>query len=146
MVDQRTKGARGEYLVRDLLRDKTGYQFERVPASGALAYLKGDLFIPPSDSCKFCIEVKNYQDSAFNDKILTNKSNNFVLWWNKIQQQAPTNNKDPLLFFKYNRSAIFVATDIEPLILDNYIYIGKLNCWVMKAEEWLDNEEINWEK
>ena len=43
VVDSRAKGARGEYLVRDLLREHTGLQFERVPMSGALEYLKGDL-------------------------------------------------------------------------------------------------------
>ena len=42
MVDSRAKGARGEYLVRDMLRSYTGLKFERVPASGALEYLKGD--------------------------------------------------------------------------------------------------------
>ena len=36
MVDSRAKGARGEYLVRDMLREATGLKFERVPASGAL--------------------------------------------------------------------------------------------------------------
>ena len=35
VVDSRAKGARGEYLVRDLLREHTGLQFERVPMSGA---------------------------------------------------------------------------------------------------------------
>ena len=33
MVDSRAKGARGEYLVRDMLREATGLKFERVPAS-----------------------------------------------------------------------------------------------------------------
>ena len=33
VVDSRAKGARGEYLVRDLLREHTGLQFERVPMS-----------------------------------------------------------------------------------------------------------------
>ena len=42
MVDSRAKGARGEYLVRDLLREYTNLQFERVPMSGALEYLKGE--------------------------------------------------------------------------------------------------------
>ena len=46
MVDSRAKGARGEYLVRDMLREATGLKFERVPASGALEYLKGDLYVP----------------------------------------------------------------------------------------------------
>ena len=60
MVDSRAKGARGEYLVRDMLRDATGLQFERVPASGALEYLKGDIYVPHASN-KFCIEVKNYE-------------------------------------------------------------------------------------
>ena len=59
MVDSRAKGARGEYLVRDMLREATGYQFERVPNSGALEYLKGDLYVP-NERNRFCIEVKNY--------------------------------------------------------------------------------------
>ena len=57
MVDSRAKGARGEYLVRDLLREYTNLQFERVPNSGALEYLKGDLYIPHEKN-KYCIEVK----------------------------------------------------------------------------------------
>ena len=62
MVDSRAKGARGEYLVRDMLREHTGHQFERVPSSGALEYLKGDLYVPHAKN-KFCIEVKNYESS-----------------------------------------------------------------------------------
>ena len=55
MVDSRAKGARGEYLVRDLLREYTNLQFERVPMSGALEYLKGDLYVP-NEKNYFCIE------------------------------------------------------------------------------------------
>lgn len=146
MVDQRQKGARGEYLVRDLLREKTGIKFERVPASGALPYLKGDLFIPPTDNCLFAIEVKNYKESAFNDKILTNKSNNWKNWWHKIKVQAPQNNKEPLLFFKYDRSKIFVTTNIKPLNTNNFMFYGHLNCYTLLAEDWLDNEKIIWIK
>ena len=69
MVDSRAKGARGEYLVRDMLREHTGHQFERVPSSGALDYLKGDLYVPHAKN-KFCIEVKNYKDSPLSDKII----------------------------------------------------------------------------
>lgn len=146
IVNQRQKGNRGEYLVRDLLRDKTGIKFERVPASGALPYLKGDLFIPPADNCIFCIEVKNYKESHFNDKILTNKSNLFKIWWNKIKVQAPQNNKEPLLFFRYDRSKIFVTTNIEPLNTKNYMYYDNFNCYTLLAEDWLDNEDIIWLK
>jgi len=73
MVDSRAKGARGEYLVRDMLRAATSLQFERVPASGALEYLKGDLYVPHAAN-RFCIEVKNYAESPLNDKILVEES------------------------------------------------------------------------
>ena len=88
MVDSRAKGARGEYLVRDMLRDFTGLQFERVPNSGALEYLKGDLYVPHEKN-RFCIEVKNYENSPLSDKIFTApKTNNLIKWWVKVLQQA----------------------------------------------------------
>ena len=105
MVDSRAKGARGEYLVRDLLREHTNLQFERVPMSGALEYLKGDLYDPNEKS------------------------------------QAKGGNQEPLLFFKYNRSPIFVVTEIVPKESE-YMYISKLTCFVCLAEEWLDKEEV----
>ena len=78
MVDSRAKGARGEYLVRDMLRAHTNLQFERVPSSGALEYLKGDLYVPHAKN-KFCIEVKNYESSPLSDKIFTApKTNNLI--------------------------------------------------------------------
>lgn len=139
MVDSRDKGARGELIVRDLLRTKTGLPFERVPMSGALSYLKGDLYVPNKNN-RFCIEVKFYEESALNDKILTNKSNNLIKWWDKICLQAENQKQDPLLFFKYNRSKIFVATKELPTIVKNYLYIGSLSCYTMLSEDWLDNE------
>ena len=100
MVDSRAKGARGEYLVRDMLRVFTGYQFERVPSSGALEYLKGDLYVPHAKN-KFCIEVKNYESSPLTDKIFTApKTNNLIQWWRKLEKQAEGGNQEPLLFFK----------------------------------------------
>ena len=106
MVDSRAKGARGEYLVRDMLRDATDLQFERVPASGALEYLKGDLYVPHAKN-RFFIEVKNYESSPLSDKIFTaKKTNNLIRWWVKLLQQAAGGNQEPLLFFKYNRSPV----------------------------------------
>jgi Holliday junction resolvase len=140
MVDSKEKGSRGEYLVRDLLRDKTGLGFERVPLSGALAYLKGDIYIPNRHN-RFCIEVKFYEESALNDKILTNKSNNLVKWWVKICEQATNQKQEPLLLFKYNRSKIFVATQDKPNNINNYLYIGPLLCYTLLAEDWLTSEK-----
>ena len=141
MVDSRAKGARGEYLVRDMLREHTGHQFERVPSSGALEYLKGDLYVPHAKN-KFCIEVKNYAESPLTDKLFTaSRTNNLIQWWSKLVRQADTGNQEPLLFFKYNRSPVFVCSGEKPDWTE-FMYISKLVCWVMLAEEWLEKEKI----
>ena len=144
MVDSRAKGARGEYLVRDMLRESTQLQFERVPNSGALEYLKGDLYVPHEKN-RFCIEVKNYAESPLNDKIFTApKTNNLINWWKKVEKQAEGGNQEPLLFFKYNRSAVFVVTAEPPEGTEEYMFICFLQCFVLLAENWLESEEIRW--
>ena len=142
MVDSRAKGARGEYLVRDMLREHTGYQFERVPSSGALEYLKGDLYVPHAKN-KFCIEVKNYAESPLTDKIFTaSKTNYLIQWWKKLERQAEQGNQEPLLFFKYNRSPVFVVTGEPPEETKDYMFICFLQCFVLLAEEWLNKEKV----
>jgi hypothetical protein len=142
MVDSRAKGARGEYLVRDMLRTHTDLQFERVPSSGALEYLKGDLWVP-GEKNKFCIEVKNYAESPLSDKMFTQpKTNNLIQWWRKVVIQARGGDQDPLLFFKYNRSKVFVVTAVQPIAVSDFMYISWLSCYVMLAEEWLTKEKV----
>lgn len=142
MVDSRAKGARGEYLVRDMLREYTDLQFERVPASGALAYLKGDIYVPHATN-RFCIEVKNYAESPLSDKIFTQeKTNNLVRWWKKLITQAAGGSQEPLLFFKYNRSPIFVCTELKPKRVEKSLYVSWINCYVMLAEHWLEGETV----
>ena len=142
MVDSRAKGARGEYLVRDMLRDATGLKFERVPSSGALEYLKGDLYVPNQRNY-YCIEVKNYKDSPLSDKVFTQpKTNNLVKWWKKIVIQAIGGDQKPLLFFKYDRSKVFVVTDKKPQNTIEYLFIRFLDCYVLLAEDWLKHEKV----
>jgi|TARA_R100000479_G_C6315196_1_gene175533 Holliday junction resolvase len=141
MVDSRAKGARGEYLVRDMLREATGLKFERVPASGALEYLKGDIYVPNNKNL-YCIEVKNYADSPLTDKIFTaTKTNNLIRWWKKVVQQAYNGEQKPLLFFKYNRSKVFVVTEVQPSNKTDYMYISFLKCYICLADEWLEVEQ-----
>ena len=142
MVDSRAKGARGEYLVRDMLRDATGLKFERVPSSGALEYLKGDLYVPNQRNY-YCIEVKNYKDSPLSDKVFTQpKTNNLVKWWKKIVIQAIGGNQKPLLFYKYDRSKVFVVTGQKPENTIEYLFIRFLDCYVLLAEDWLKHEKV----
>jgi Holliday junction resolvase len=137
MVDPRAKGAEGERQVRDLLRKHTALEFQRVPMSGALDFMKGDIFLPNMHN-NYCIEVKFYKDSHFNDKILTAlKSNIFIQWWDQTIEQAKKAGSKPALFFKYNRSKIFVAQRDEPENGLNYMYVSHLGCYVSLAHEWL---------
>ena len=140
MVNPRAKGALGENKVKEFLDARTPYTFERTPGSGN-GLIKGDLHIPKFKNV-FCIEVKNYAESPFNDKILTSKTNDFVQWWTKLQKQAGT--QKPLLIFKYNRSKLFVGTNVKPIKVEKYIDIPWLNCYIMLLEEWVNKEDISW--
>jgi hypothetical protein len=140
MVNSRAKGAVGENKVKEFLESRTPYTFERTPGSGS-GKIKGDLHIPGFKNV-FCIEVKNYAESPLNDKILTSKANDFVLWWTKLQKQAGI--QKPLLIFRYNRSQLFIATDVKPTNVEKYIDIPWLSCYIMLASEWIEKEEIKW--
>ena len=137
MVDPRAKGAEGERQVRDLLTKHTKLGFQRVPMSGALEYMKGDIFLPNMHN-NYCIEVKFYKDSHFSDKVLTaKKSNVFIQWWNQTTEQAKKAGAKPVLFFKYNRSKIFVAQKDKPENGLDYMYVNFLGCYVSLAQDWL---------
>ena len=137
MVDPRAKGAEGERQVRDLLRKHTELEFQRVPMSGALDFMKGDVFLPNMHN-NYCIEVKFYKDSHFSDKVLTaKKSNVFIQWWNQTIEQAKKAGAKPALFFKYNRSKIFVAQKDKPENGLDYMYVSFLGCYVCLAQDWL---------
>jgi len=142
MVNSRAKGARGESNVRDLLVSITGLPFERTPGSGCGA-IKGDLHIPGKRN-RFCIEVKNYAESPLTDKIFTNKTNNLIVWWTKLKQQAKACKQKPLLIFKYNRSKLYVGTEEKPALVDKFLYISWLDCYIMLMDDWLQKESIEW--
>jgi len=139
MVDSRAKGAAGERQVRDVLRKYTDLDWQRVPHSGALEFMKGDLFVPNKHN-NYCVEVKFYKGSHFNDKILTNSTNEFVNWWDQTVKQAKQAGAKPILFFKYNRSKIFVTTRDKPETVKNYMYVNHLDCYVAEATGWLTYE------
>ena len=140
MVNPRQKGKIGEALVKEFLESKTPHIFDYTPGSGS-GKIKGDLYIPGKRNV-FCIEIKNYAESPFNDKILTSKTNDFVLWWTKLQKQSGVHK--PLLFFRYNRSKLFVATQDKPVHVEKYIDIPWLMCYIMLSDEWIDKESIQW--
>lgn len=140
MVNSRQKGKLGEAKVKEFLEKGSGHIFEFTPGSGN-GKIKGDLYIPKVNN-RFCIEVKNHAESPFCDKVLTNRSNPFVTWWNKLKKECGS--MQPLLFFKYNRSKLFVATDMKPVNVEKYIDIPWLKCYIMLSDEWIGKEKIEW--
>ena len=143
MVTSNQKGARGETVIRDKLRQLTGLQWERVPGSGALDPkhgLKGDLYIPSSPINHYCVEVKNYEEDHLTSKVLSSKTPQLLTFWEQAVRQGTQVNKKPLLLFKFARSKIFVAYRDMPEGAE-HIYISKGDFYVSLMEEWLDYEK-----
>jgi hypothetical protein len=49
-----------------------------------------------------------------------------------------------MLFFKYDRSKVFVCTEQKPENTHQYLYIAFLDCYVLLAEDWLAAEKVEW--
>ena len=112
MVNSRQKGSRAEQQIAHLLGINSGETFTQTPGSGS-GKIKGDLYVKDKHNI-FMIEVKHYRDMAFNQKIFTQKNNNFVKWWTKAIAQAEQMQQEPLLFMKQNYSQWYVTTTREP--------------------------------
>tara|TARA_Y100000361_G_scaffold49749_1_gene43238 strand:- start:625 stop:1116 length:492 start_codon:yes stop_codon:yes gene_type:complete len=140
MVNARQKGTKAEREVAAMLKRHTNLDFIQTPGSGS-GKIKGDLYVLEKHNL-FLIEVKHYRDMGFSHKIFTQKSNNFVVWWNKAISQAQDMEQEPLLFMKQNYANWYVATTREPIKEKRYMYINWLGAYIMNAEKWLENERI----
>jgi hypothetical protein len=143
MVTSNQKGARGETVIRDKLRELTGLPFERVPGSGALDpkhQLKGDIYLVGINNI-FCIECKNYTDEQFDSKILSSKNPQLIQFWQQAVRQGVQTNRKPLLLFKFDRSKIFAAYADIPNTVDHvFISIGEHSFYISLLEQWIKQE------
>ena len=140
MVNSRQKGSKAEQQIAHLLGINSGETFTQTPGSGS-GKIKGDLYVKDKHNI-FMIEVKHYRDMAFNQKIFTQKNNNFVKWWTKAIAQAEQMQQEPLLFMKQNYSQWYVTTTREPKKEKRYMYINWLGAYILLADKWLENEEL----
>ena len=109
----KAKGSAFEAKIRDLLSTELKLKFERVPLSGSIEYLKGDLWTPEDTKAfPYCIECKHYAELDFNS-LLTAKSNDIYSFWQQTLDGAARMKKSPLLIFRWNRSKDFAAWDTE---------------------------------
>ena len=151
----RNKGSRYETAIVKLLKDKTGLDWGRIPASGALDEkhgMKGDVYVLKQFNL-FCVEVKHYAEDHLTSKLLTGKSPQLLAWWSQAVRQGKQVEKVPMLFFKFDRSKTFVAFEAKAISktfsgelppLGKYLYLGEEELYLMEAEEFFDNNEVRW--
>ncbi|AFQ22282.1 RusA-like Holliday junction resolvase [Pectobacterium phage My1] len=136
MTDSREKGKRGEYQVRDKLRQVTGLsEWERVPGSGAFGQnhgLKGDVYLPATCEyrSKYCIEVKWYAGDNISSNLLNATESILEKWWSQTVREAEQMHMRPLLVFKKDRGdwLIALSTDdplVDILFVSPHIILGK---------------------
>ena len=116
------KGRAYEAKIALLLSKEFGKEFRRVPLSGAIDYLKGDIWMPHDTAWfPYCIECKHYASIEWNN-LLTSKTTDMYSFWAQTVREAEVMHKKPLLIFRWNRSKDFVAFSDE-IVVDNYIEI-----------------------
>ena len=117
------KGSAFEAKIAKYLSEEFNKQFRRVPLSGALEWMKGDLIVI-DDTAWFpwTIECKHYKSVEWNN-LLTAKSSEMFIFWTQTLREAEVMKKKPLLIFRWNRSKDFVAYDDE-LKVKSYIEVN----------------------
>lgn len=122
----KTKGSAYEAKIVGILnKEFKSLQFERVPLSGAISYLKGDIWTPHDTAAfPYTIEAKHYKEINWNN-LLTAKSTEMYKFWEQTLREADVMGKKPLLIFRWDRSKDYVAfnDDIE---INDYIAV---NCF-----------------
>lgn len=143
----KAKGSRAEAAVCKVLRAYTGWNWERIPLSGALDAkhgLKGDVYVP-KELMKYCVEVKHYKDDHLTSKMLTGKNPQVQEWWNQtVREQLENEAAYPLLIFKFDRSKWFCAFKEEPINDYRHFYFSE-GYYLAKLEDYLtDRKKYDW--
>lgn len=133
----KTKGRSFEYVVRDLFTEAFNTQFERVPLSGALAYLKGDVYAPWKPDFPWCVEAKHHKEVPWNN-VLTAKSSLLLDFWRQTLREAQVMKKSPLLVYKWDRSKLYACWN-DSITVPDYLHIKSGDCEFRMAllDAWL---------
>ena len=118
------KGTAFESKVVKILSEALGKEFKRMPLSGAISYLKSDIWLPSDTAAwPFSVECKHYAEIEWNN-LLTAKSTEIHDFWRKVSKDAITMEKKPLLIFRWNRSKEFVGYDDYTIECDHYLEVS----------------------
>lgn len=133
------KGSAYEAKIKDRLNEEfPNIQFERVPLSGSISYLKGDIWTPhDTASWPWCIEAKHYAELEWNN-LLTAKSTDILNFWRQTIREAEVMKKRPLLIFRWNRSKDFVAYN-DDIKVDSFVAVNSFECSfkISLLDDWL---------
>ena len=143
----KAKGSAYEQKIATRLTSEFGKEFRRVPLSGSIDYLKGDIWTPHDTAWwPYAIECKHYKDIEWNN-LLTSKTTDMLQFWRQAVREAKeVMKKKPLLIFRWNRSKDFVAladifhTTDDDLTVDFYVEVKSFGCQyfkVTKLDDWL---------
>ena len=132
------KGAAYEAKIKRYLNSHFDIEFERMPLSGSIEYLKGDIWTPHDTAAwPYCIECKHYKDIQWNN-LLTAKTTDLLNFWRQAVREAEVMRKEPLLIFRWNRSKDFVgwSDDVE---VNHYVEIKSFGCHfkVTQLDDWV---------
>ena len=132
------KGSAYEAKIKRYLNSQFDIEFERMPLSGAIEYLKGDLWTPHDTAAwPYCIECKHYKEIQWNN-LLTAKTTDLLYFSRQTIREAEVMRKKPLLIFRWNRSKDFVGWSDE-IEVDHYIEIKSFGCHfkVTQLDDWI---------
>jgi hypothetical protein len=118
----RSKGRRGEILVRDALSEWTGVQFNRTPYSGAIGSISGDYSLVGDIYCKdpsfqYSVEIKNVENWTFEGLLKSDKTPVLEFWLQTVRQ-AKKAEKHPLLCVTKARQPIYCLLTLDSLPKD----------------------------
>lgn len=124
-INSKKKGNRNERNLTKLWNTWTGWEFNRVPASGGLRWKKtdnisGDIICtePGIINFKFSIEAKNHKDLGFNNLLNGNKKCKIKEFWEQAKADGVRANKIPILFMRCNG----MKSDMHFVVLGFYTY------------------------
>ena len=135
----KVKGSAYEAKIRDLLTTELKIEFKRMPLSGSIEYLKGDLWTPHDTAAwPYCIECKHYAEVNWNG-LLTAKSSDLLDFWRQAVREAEVMKKKPLVIYRWNRSKDYICWNDE-INLPHQIICKVFDCEFKMAllQDWLD--------
>jgi Holliday junction resolvase len=124
-INSKKKGNRNERNLCKLWQIWTGWEHNRVPASGGLRWKKsdnisGDIICtePGVYNFKFSIETKFYKDLDFVNLLNGNKNCDIRDFWNQTLSDASRANKTPILMMRCNN----MKADMYFVIIEASLY------------------------